>query len=383
MEEVEALNLDDNERQVLQQIFNNRYISRVQISKNLEINKATISNLLNRLKHKKLVTEVGQGDSTKSGGRKPILLEVNKDFGYTISIDIAYYSLEILYSYFDGETMKHQSIPLKSNKMSDILEMIKQYVDTEDYYKTEFGLLGVAISVHGIVNEQQEIIDLPFHDLEDISIIEAIKQVTNVPVILENEANLSAIYERDYQGNLEINNLISLSIHKGIGAGLIIDKKLYRGNAGQAGEIGKTLITNFSTDEPTYLKIEDLCSQEAIIQYLTKQLNITMTVDKVKKHYVEGDYIVTQSLELFCKRIAVLVHNLNSQMNTEMIYINCPLINEIPELLEKIKRVSCKFNPNNNNIAITSNVKYATLMGASIAITQQILDIQDIKLNFK
>ena len=124
--------------------------------------------------------------------------------------------------------MKHQSVPLESNKMSDIIAMIKQYVNADAYYETEFGLLGVAISVHGIVNEQQEIIDLPFHDLEDISIVEAIKQVTNVPVILENEANLSAIYERDYQGNLEINNLISLSIHKGIGAGLIIDKKLYR-----------------------------------------------------------------------------------------------------------------------------------------------------------
>lgn len=52
MEKLEALNLDENERQVLQQIFNNRYISRIQISKNLEINKATISNLLNRLKLK-------------------------------------------------------------------------------------------------------------------------------------------------------------------------------------------------------------------------------------------------------------------------------------------------------------------------------------------
>lgn len=383
MEKVEALNLDDNERQVLQQIFNNRYISRVQISKNLEINKATISNLLNKLKVKKLVNEVGQGDSTKSGGRKPILLEVNKDFGYTISIDIAYHSLEILYSYFDGKTMKHQSIPLKSNKMSDIIDMIKQYVDVTAYFETEFGLLGVAISVHGIVNEQQEIIDLPFHDLEGISISKAIKQITNVPVILENEANLSAIYERDDQGNLEINNLISLSIHKGIGAGLIIDKKLYRGNVGQAGEIGKTLITNFEEEEPTYLKIEDLCSQEAIIQHLTKQLNTTITVDKVKKYYVEGNAIVTQTLELFCKRIAVLVHNLNSQMNPEMIYINCPLINEIPELLDKITTVSCKFNPNNNNIAITSNVKYATLMGAAIAITQQVLEIQEIKLNFK
>ena len=63
-----------------------------------------------------------------------------------------------------------------------------------------------------------------------------------------------------------------------------------------------------------------------------------------------------------------MVHNLNSQMNPEMIYINCPLINEIPELLEKIKHVSCKFNSNNNNVAITSNVQYATLMGQQLLL---------------
>ena len=67
------LKISMNERRVLKQIFNNHNISRTQISKNLEINKATISNILNALKKKSLVIEVGEGNSTKSGGRKPKL----------------------------------------------------------------------------------------------------------------------------------------------------------------------------------------------------------------------------------------------------------------------------------------------------------------------
>ncbi|MGS0652665.1 MarR family transcriptional regulator, partial [Staphylococcus arlettae] len=66
-----TLNITMNEKRVLKEIFNHNNISRTQISKNLEINKATISSILNSLKAKSLVLEVGEGDSTKSGGRKP------------------------------------------------------------------------------------------------------------------------------------------------------------------------------------------------------------------------------------------------------------------------------------------------------------------------
>lgn len=98
MKQIDALDLNENQRRVIQQIFNNKLISRVQISKDLNINKATISSILNKLKEKKLVNEVGHGESTKSGGRKPILLEINKHFGYVISLDITYGSIEMIYN---------------------------------------------------------------------------------------------------------------------------------------------------------------------------------------------------------------------------------------------------------------------------------------------
>src|SRR5699024_12206114 len=60
------LNINSNEKLVLKEIFNHQNISRTEISKNLGINKATISSILNKLKSKSLVREVGEGDSTKS-----------------------------------------------------------------------------------------------------------------------------------------------------------------------------------------------------------------------------------------------------------------------------------------------------------------------------
>lgn len=382
MKQIDALDLNENQRRVIQQIFNNKLISRVQISKDLNINKATISSILNKLKEKKLVNEVGHGESTKSGGRKPILLEINKHFGYVISLDIAYGSIEMIYNYFNGEILKHESIPLSNKKMSHVLDLLKQHINTDEKYGTHHGLLGISISVHGIVNNNQEIVHLPFHEIEDISITESIKDIANVPIIVENEANLSAIYECNENNDLAVNNLITLSIHKGIGAGLIIDKKLYRGTDGEAGEIGKTLVSVIQNNHKTFHKIEDICSQDALVHNLEERLNQKLTMTALKKLYYDKNEIVVDEINQFSMRIAILIYNLNMQINPEAIYINCPLINELPDVLEAIKSAFMTYTNKNVEICLTSNVKFSTLLGATLAITQKVLKIDNIKLNF-
>ncbi|HDA7951098.1 TPA: ROK family transcriptional regulator, partial [Staphylococcus aureus] len=149
--------MNDNEKRVLREIYNHHNISRTQISKNLEINKATISSILNKLKYKSLVNEVGEGDSTKSGGRKPILLKVNHLYGYFISLDLTYSSVEVMYNYFDGNVIKHESYDLPDEKVSSILSIIKKHIDIQEKLDTYNGLLGVSVSIHGVVDNEQHV----------------------------------------------------------------------------------------------------------------------------------------------------------------------------------------------------------------------------------
>ena len=350
-----TLNITMNEKRVLREIFNHNNISRTQISKNLEINKATISSILNSLKAKSLVLEVGEGDSTKSGGRKPILLKVNDQYGYFISLDLTYNSVEILYTYFDGTIITHNSHPLTDKKVSSILHILQQKINITDKQSTLYGLLGISVSIHGIVDDHHNIIHLPFHETDVSDITTALQQFAAVPVVIENEANLSALYEHNTNGNRDINNLIALSIHKGIGAGLIINQQLYRGANGEAGEIGKTLVSKPTEVGPTFYKIEDICSQEALIHLA--------------------------AVNQFIQHVAVLVHNLNTQFNPNAIYINCPLINALPTILEDIKQQFSQYSRNAISIELTSNVNYATLLGGTLAITQTIVDIDNLQIN--
>lgn len=375
------LNINSNEKLVLKEIFNHQNISRTEISKNLGINKATISSILNKLKSKSLVREVGEGDSTKSGGRKPILLKVNHLYGYFISLDLTYSSVEVMYNYFDGNVIQHESYKLPNDNVSSILDILKEHVDVREKHDTIHGLLGMSISIHGVVDNDQNVIYLPFHKTDGVSITEMLKEFAQVPVMIENEANLSALYERNFKHSLSINNLIALSIHKGIGAGLIINNKLYRGANGEAGEIGKTLVSKVSNNVETYHKIEDIFSQEALLQNLSHQLGETLTLSKLIQCYKERNSVVVQEMEQFINKIAILIHNLNTQFNPNAFYVNCPLINEMPEILEEIKEQFKQYSRSEIQIKLNSNVKYATLLGGTLAIIQKVLQIEDIQLD--
>lgn len=377
------LNINDNEKRVLREIYNHHNISRTQISKNLEINKATISSILNKLKIKSLVREVGEGDSTKSGGRKPILLKVNHLYGYFVSLDLTYSSVDIMYNYFDGNIIKHQSYELPDDKASSILKVLKENIDISNKYETLNGLLGVSVSIHGVVDNEQNITYLPFHDTEDICLSQEIKKFANAPVVIENEANLSALYEHNFNRNNAHKNLISLSIHKGIGAGLIINDQLYRGENGEAGEIGKTLMSKMVDNIETFHKVEDIFSQEALLQNISMQMNERITLKELIKYYNDKNPIVIEEMKQFISKIAVLIHNLNIQFNPSAIYINCPLFNEMPTILEEIKNEFKRYDHNDVQIQLTSNVQFATLLGGTLSIMQKILKIDDLYLNIR
>ena len=179
--------------------------------------------------------------------------------------------------------------------------------------------------------------------------------------------------------------MITLSIHKGIGAGIIINKKLYRGSNGEAGEIGKTLVSESINDNDNkYYKIEDICSQDALIQKINNRLGVTLTFTELIQYYNEGNSIVAREIEHFINKIAVLIHNLNTQFNPDAIYINCPLINELPNILDEIKKQFSHFSQASPiPIHLTTNVKQATLLGGTLAIMQKTLNINNIQMNIK
>ncbi|KIX91884.1 XylR family transcriptional regulator [Staphylococcus microti] len=376
------LSFTANERMVLKTIFNHKPLSMTDISQLTNTNKATISGVLNHLKAQQLVCEVGQGESTKKGGRKTILLEINPDFGYTVSLDFTYDSVDMMVNAFNGKVLAYDSYPLTEKTMAHALSIVESKLNPSDQRGTQHGLLGIAVSIHGIVNQDQSIRTLPFLELDDISVRERLEQYAEVPILIENEANLAALYEHALRNHTCTESLATLSIHKGIGAGLILNNQLYRGSDGSAGEIGQSLVLVSDTQPVHYDKIENICSQDALVSRLRAHLNEPLTLETISQYYKAQHPIVREEVQTFVERIAVLIYNFSMQLNPAHIYINCPIMNEIPEILTQIQDQLHTLSYDATAIRLTSNVQYATLFGGALGITQQILNIGNIKLDF-
>ena len=212
-----------NNNLILESISNYGPISRADLSKKLNLTKATISTIVQDLIDHSLVIEVGSKDTHV--GRKPILLCFNQKCAYAISIDLNAEYIAVYLSDLKGEKVYYSRYKnnLDSTTLLEKLKAIIKHILTL-VPNSKFGVVGIAIGIHGITCNN-EVIFTPYYNLAGLDVASTLSTTFNVPVYLENEANLPVIGEKSFFNSYS--NIVNISIHTGVGLGLIIDNKLY------------------------------------------------------------------------------------------------------------------------------------------------------------
>ncbi|GAT18118.1 xylose repressor [Secundilactobacillus silagincola] len=374
-----------NIQSVLAEVFNHQPISRIEISRNLALNKSTVSSLYRDLKEQGYVEELGEGDASNVGGRKPVLLAINRRYGYTMNFDFGYRHLHVMQNNLSGDVLSYKQVNVKGLTLKQILPLINHELESvASQDNTSHGLLGISFAIHGTV-DQNAVTYSPFLDMEHIDLADYYTKKFQVPVLLENEANVSAVYERDFnKANEQLQNMVTISIHRGIGAGLIIDQKLHRGTHGEAGEIGRSVLINGNwSDEPG--KVEDFCSEDAIITQIQAAKNAeNMSREDVVQLFKQGDEATKVALRGFVTSVAQIIYNTANSFDPDVVFLNSPLLEALPELEPQIESVYAKMAPTILiPVKLTHNSHYATLLGGCALVTREALGMEDANLNFE
>ncbi|MFL2076279.1 ROK family protein [Marinilactibacillus psychrotolerans] len=374
---------ENNVLLVLSEIINNPGLSRARIAENIGLNKATISEIVKRLMHDHYVIETGIGESSSAGGRKPILLEVNKQAGVSISFDIRYDQISYMINSIDGEIIHKESQNIELNK-NNICSIISKIV--KDYEKgmenTPFGITGIAIAIHGIVHNNK-ITFTPYYDLDQIDLASVLEQELSIPVYIENEANLSALAESTFDS--DYSNLISVSIHTGIGAGVIIDSELYRGFEGRSGEIGHTTLYPNGIECPCGNSgcFEQYCSHKALMKnYRTIKSDKSLEVSDLIEGYYLNDIETVNLLKEFAANLGIGLSNIMGTFCPQVLFINSEILFEIPELFNTIKLQVEKTVSKNIPMRLSALGENASLYGGSILAIQNFLQVDSLDFSF-
>lgn len=196
--------------------------------------------------------------------------------GTKTSVIISDYELNILHK------EKFETLS-SSNTLNKILEIITEY-------KLKYGeISNIGISCGGPLSSSKGIIICPpnLPDWRNIEIVKYFSDNLNIPTKLENDANACAMAEYLWGAGKNTNNMAFLTFGTGLGAGLILNNKLYRGSSDMAGEIGHIRLNE--TGPIGYNKagsFEGFCSGGGIAELCKIRMH-EKSEDKSVKEFIE------------------------------------------------------------------------------------------------
>lgn len=327
---------DINSTLVIETIINRGSISRANIAKELGLTKATISAIVATLLEKDLILEIGS-DNTKLG-RKPILLSINKNAGYVISIDVGVDKIRAIQANLVGQKLMllKRDTPKSNDEVKgtlvDIINQIKESSKASPY-----GLVGITLGIHGVVKDNK-VFFAPYYNLDEIDLASYIKDYFKTKVFIENEANLSVLGESMFL--TEYKNIANISVHSGVGLGLLIDGDLYTGFSGYAGEIGHTIVESNGKACPcgNHGCLEQYVSEQALLEEFKEIKNLDyVDFETLSSMYQNGDKDATYIFQKFVKYMTICVNNILNSYNPDVVIINSSFTHSFPELIEEIE----------------------------------------------
>jgi glucokinase len=163
-----------------------------------------------------------------------------------IGIDLGGSALKAVLVAPTGESLAELREDAEQQDSGKLLGQIEKAVTTlrEKAAAAGVEIQGAGVGVPGLVNSRTNTVEiLPnLPALLDVDLASELSRRTGLPIVLDNDANAAAFGELHAGGAVGRNHVFYVSLGMGIGAGLIIDGKIYRGAGGFAGEFGHMTI---------------------------------------------------------------------------------------------------------------------------------------------
>ena len=206
-----------------------------------------------------------------------------------IGVDIGRYSLKIAVVRTGGNIITIKAFPLNQEqtmdylitKLLDAIMEIRQTVATEG-----INPICVGVAAKGFIDHKSGIVLGPDQGIKgwtNVPLAKIVNKETGLPVYIGNDANMMTIAEHRFGAAKGFNNIIYVALRTGIGGGIIINGKLYRGVNNAGGEIGQMII-NYDdgvSDKGIRGSYEHLASASAVVRRYYEEAGVAHEIKKL------------------------------------------------------------------------------------------------------
>ena len=345
-------------------------LSRPALAKLSGLSLPTVNARIRTLLEMGYINELGQ---TKSrGGRPAQLLEFNWEFGYIVGIDVGGYQISVALADLAGDLVACERRRLGAHVDGEhvrgtISEVFHQVLAQQNL---ELGvLMAGGLSTPGVVDPRTGKVSLVpnipgWAELEPAKLLE---RLIGKPVVIENNVN-AAVEGEQWRGVArDTQDVVFVDIGKGIGAGILIEGKLYRGLGGAAGEIG--LQRDFHDDEPLrglFGPLERECSGLGMAEHyreLTGGDELVAARELYEKAHA-GDELAQRVIDESVSMLAGGLVNMCTVLAPELVVLGGEVTSADEALVGSIRRRLERSLPFPPRVAVSSLEGRASVMGA-------------------
>lgn len=376
---------DINRQIILNHIREKNPISRADIARVTDLQRSTVSLIVEELKNFGLIEEI-EGES--SGGRPPQMLSLKTAHAVAVGVDCGKQRTIVAASDLAGRILEQEEFPTDA----DFEKTIERIIKAVGYLINKNGgsIEGVGVSVPALVEPRSsKVLTVPHLNWHEPAFAERIARATGLRVKIDNDANAAALAELWF-GRPEISTVrdfVLVLVENGIGTGIVFDGQIYRGKDGIAGEFGHMTI---GADAPVACAAgkrdcwEAFASERAALARYAKLQTKHFGAGKISFHELvnlalAGDAAAQTALKQTAYYIGVGIANIFQGLSPEVAIVTGTIVRAWSLVENDIKTgaeaATCQDYPVAKVIPSTLG-SYPTLMGAlSLILTDKFASV--------
>lgn len=226
-------------------------LSRARLSQQSGLTKSTVSALVRELLDEHWLNEASAPVAADGMGRPSTPLRLNEDVRVLIGVEVAVEFLRIVCVSLTGIVISKAEVPLESTQPDRVCRQTTAMVHglCQQLHSSKLVLSGVGVCLPGAINDDSGIVrfapNLGWRGVKFLDMISRAFADAGIPatsIHLQNDADAAALSEYEFAAGEGEDPLIFINCDVGVGAGIVLNDRLFTGAVGTAGEIGHTIM---------------------------------------------------------------------------------------------------------------------------------------------
>lgn len=367
-----------NQDRIIQVLVHHGAVTQAQLARMTGLSTATVSNIIRGMVARGIVST----SPTTSSGRRALSVSLNAGDTAAVGIDIGRRHVRVVLAGLGYHVLQEEWTALPARHSADV--GLNVAVELFDKVLAQAGLgrgsvLGAGVGIPGPIDRRTGTVvegaSLP--EWVGINILQQLEDRLGIPVHLDNDANLGALAQVTWGSFGAATDLTFVKVGTGIGAGLIINGRLYYGNVGVTGEIGHTTIAEHGLVCRCGNRgcLETVASTSVLIEMLSRGHEPPLTTADIVQQALNRNNAALRVIDDAGLAIGRALANVCNLVNPEVIVIGGPLTGLGDILLDPVRRGLARYTVpligQTTRVAMSSLGDRAEALGAAALVMRR------------